>query len=68
MKSNIGCTCSNKVMAEVTLHCEEKWAIMFMGKVIALDKVGVHDNFQFSKSHYFLKFTIQPLPRPILIY
>jgi hypothetical protein len=23
-------------MAEVTLHCEEKWALMFMGKVIAL--------------------------------
>jgi hypothetical protein len=35
----------NKVMAEVILHCEGKWALMFMGKVIALDKVGVHDNF-----------------------
>ena len=32
-------------MAEVILHCEGKWALMFMGKVIALDKVGVHDNF-----------------------
>jgi hypothetical protein len=36
-------------MAEVTLHCEGKWALMFMEKVIALDKVGVHDNFQFSR-------------------
>jgi antirestriction protein len=35
-------------MAEVTLHCEGKWALMFMGKVIALDKVGDHDNFQFN--------------------
>jgi hypothetical protein len=39
----------NKVMAEVILHCEGKWALMFMGKVIALDKVGVHDNFQFNR-------------------
>ena len=36
-------------MAEVTLHCEETWALMFMGKVIAFDKVGVHDNFPFNR-------------------
>lgn len=36
-------------MAEVTLHCEGKWPLMFMGKVIALDKVGIHDNFQFNR-------------------
>jgi hypothetical protein len=49
-------------MAEVTLHCEEKWTLMFMGKVIALDKVGVHDNFQFNrKSLHVLFETIRHL-------
>ena len=52
----------NKVMAEVILHCEGKWALMFMGKVIALDKVGVHDNFQFNrKSLHVLFETIRHL-------